>query len=304
VDVYGLHVNAKVGTFTIGGYGLYYNMNTYPFFAATNGAGYPAGFPTTLYALVQGTQQSDMWWLGLYADGKAGPVNFNFDFVYDRGKVESRTVGIKEVKYRGFATRLKVDFPWEKFNFGAVGLYGSGSDKNKTDANGFANGTNTKVGSFVVPVGSENGAISGESVMLSWYAGSTGGVGWADNHNYNQLCRGSSGGIWFAKAYTSVKAAPWYKVTLQGLYIGDTTKHGNTFGSAVKTGTAILRDDSDIGWEFDLVNELQIYKNLKWEIAGGILFAGDAMEFKRTGVNANDSPKNPWAIVTRLTYNF
>jgi hypothetical protein len=290
VDVYGLHVNAKVGPFTIGGYGLNYNMNTYPFNAATS------------------NQKANMWWLGLYADGKAGPVNFNFDFVYDRGKVEDRTV-VQDVKYRGFATRLKLDFPWEKFNFGGVGLYGSGADKNKTGDDGVpgeltASGAVTsKVGSYVVPVGSENGAISGESVMLSWYAGSTGGVGWADNHNYNQMCRGSSGGIWFAKAYASVKAAPWYKVTLQGLYIGDTTKHGNTFGNAVKTGTSTLRDDKDIGWEFDLVNELQIYKNLKWEIAGGLLFAGDAMEFKRsTGVN--DSPKNPWAIVTRMTYNF
>jgi hypothetical protein len=31
-DVYGLHVNAKLGTFTVGGYGLWYNMNTYPFY--------------------------------------------------------------------------------------------------------------------------------------------------------------------------------------------------------------------------------------------------------------------------------
>ena len=30
VDVWGLHVNAKLGTFTVGGYGLYWRMNTYP----------------------------------------------------------------------------------------------------------------------------------------------------------------------------------------------------------------------------------------------------------------------------------
>ena len=29
-DLYGLHVNAKLGTMTVGGYALYYNMNTYP----------------------------------------------------------------------------------------------------------------------------------------------------------------------------------------------------------------------------------------------------------------------------------
>lgn len=36
VDVWGLHINAKLSTFTIGAYGLYYNMNTYPFNVSTN----------------------------------------------------------------------------------------------------------------------------------------------------------------------------------------------------------------------------------------------------------------------------
>jgi len=300
VDVYGLHANAKLGTFTIGGYGLYYNMNTFPFFVSQ----VTAGIPASLYPLGQGTQEAAMWWWGVYADGKAGPVNLNFDFIIDRGKVQSKlTPSADDVKYRGWTTRLKVDYPYEMFNLGVVGVYGSGADRNKTDADGYANGTNTKVSSFVVPVGSEAGAISQESVALSMYAGSTGGIGYAATHNYNQMCKGATGGIWFAKLYGSYKATPWYKVTLQGLYIGDTTKHGNTIGTAVNTdGT--LRDDKSIGWELDLVNELQIYKNLKWEIAGGFLVAGDGMDFKKTGVNANKSMDNPWAILTRLTYTF
>ena len=32
VDIWGLHANAKLGTFTVGGYGLAYRMNTYPLF--------------------------------------------------------------------------------------------------------------------------------------------------------------------------------------------------------------------------------------------------------------------------------
>jgi hypothetical protein len=296
VNIYGLHANAKLGTFTIGGYGLYYNMNTYPFYVSQT-------VIAPITQSIQGTQEADMWWWGIYADGKAGPVNLNFDFIIDRGKVQSkRTPTVDDVKYYGFATRLKVDYPYELFNIGVVGVYGSGADKNKTDADGFANGTNSKVGSFVVPVGSESGAISGESVLLSMYAYSSGGTGWAINHNYNQLCRGPSGGIWFAKLYGSVKATPWYKVTLQGLYIGDTTKNGNTFGTAVKTN-GTLRDDKDIGWELDLINTLQIYKNLKWEIAGGVLFAGDAMDMKRTATT-NASFRNPWSITTLLIYNF
>ncbi|MCJ7746479.1 MAG: hypothetical protein MUP27_01945 [Desulfobacterales bacterium] len=296
VNIYGLHANAKVGTFTIGGYGLYYNMNTFPFYVSQT-------VIAPITQSIQGTQEADMWWWGVYADGKAGPVNLNFDFIIDRGKVQSkRTPTVDDVNYRGWTTRIKVDYPYEKFNLGVVGVYGSGADRNKTDADGFANGTNSKVGSFVVPVGSESGAISGESVLLSMYAFSSGGTGWAINHNYNQLCRGPTGGIWFAKLYGSVKATPWYKVTLQGLYIGDTTKNGNTFGTAVKTdGT--LKDDKGIGWELDLINTLQIYKNLKWEIAGGVLFAGDAMDMRRTATT-NGSMSNPWSITTLLIYNF
>ena len=54
----------------------------------------------------------------------------------------------------------------------------------------------------------------------------------AVNHQYAQASKGPFGGTWFAKLYGSYKVTPWYKVTLQGLYIGDTTKHGNTFGTA------------------------------------------------------------------------
>ena len=64
-----------------------------------------------------------MWWFGAYADGKAGPVNLNYDFVYDYGSVDERQsmiAGLHNVNYRGWATRIKIDYPWEKFNFGGV----------------------------------------------------------------------------------------------------------------------------------------------------------------------------------------
>ena len=44
---------------------------------------------------------------------------------------------IPDVKYRGWAGRVKVDFPWEKFNFGMVGMYASGADANKTSTRGY-----------------------------------------------------------------------------------------------------------------------------------------------------------------------
>jgi hypothetical protein len=300
VDVYGGHVNAKIGPVTAGGYALYYHFNQYPFTNLNNDA--------------------DIWWFGAYADGKMGPVNLNFDFIYDRGTIERKGLSaVRDVKLRGWTTRAKVDFPWEKFNFGVVGNYSSGVDTKKTDSLGlpgntvaFGGGlaaTSTKVGSYVVPVGSEAGAIYGESVVMFSFGANRGTTGIANSNNYTQVSRGGPGGTWLGKAYASFKPTPWYKVTVQGMYIGDTTKNGNTFGTARKpaaVGTA-LRDDKDIGWEADLINEIQIYKNLSFVIAGGYLWAGDAMDFFRSTVGVtpiNESPKNPWMVTTVLTYSF
>ena len=169
-------------------------------------------------------------------------------------------------------------------------------------------------------------------VVYSMEPGSTGGYGIAESANYAALSRGGFGGTWFAKLYASMKLMPWYKVTVNALYIGDTTKNGDTFGNSVKyiqaiptrftslgipAGTTFLRDNTDIGWEFDLINEIWIYSNLRLFVGAGYLFAGDAMDVKMNhnalgnfgsftsgSVPGNRKADNPWAIRTRLMYTF
>jgi hypothetical protein len=301
-DVYGISVNAKFGTITAGGYAFNFNMNTYPFTSVQS-----AYTATPTY-------EANFWWLGLYMDGKLGPVNVNFDFVYDTGKVDARlNPAIHDVKYSGWATQVKVDYPWEKFNFGVLGMYATGADMNKTSSTGLPGtatgiGTaSTKVGSYVIPPGSEEWAAWGESMIFSnnFITATALPLGmWPSLGTYpNQVNRGAIGGTWVAKLYASVKATPWYKVTLQGLYIGDTTKHGNTLGDARRADNR-LRDDKTIGWEFDLINEIQIYKNLKWSVGAGILFAGDALDQYGGATNPHASFKDPWILATKLRYDF
>jgi hypothetical protein len=304
-------------------------MNTYPLLYATGVSwgtvgGVPASTSSSYGVYVAGTQRADFWWLGAYMDGKLGPVNLNLDFVYDRGKVEQKlrtsSTIVEDVKYRGWAGRIKFDFPWEKFNFGAVGMYASGSDANKTSTRGLPGDPvaqpnlssiiSKKVSGYVVPPGSEQSPGSQESIVMysCFNAVADGGTGIAQVGNYYQVHRGAFGGTWFAKLYGSAKLTPWYKATLQGLYIGDNTSHGNTFGTARKNPTAastaqILRDDKTIGWEFDIINEIDIYKNLKFFAGFGYLFAGDGLDVYN-GVNRNFSPKNPWNLTTRLLYTF
>jgi len=303
-DMYGLHANAAIDKLTVGGYFLYYNLNTYPLLVNQ-----PITTVSGLSRNAFGTQSADFWWLGLYADGRVGPVNINFDFIYDGGKVKSRISDVSDVKYRGFATRLAVDYPWEQFNFGIIGAYGSGADTQKTSSSGLAGSTtfdgddSTKVGSFVIPPSSESPAAFGESIVLfsSWINRGDSGIG--STFNYNQVNKGGLGGLWYTKVYGSYKPTPWYKITLSGLYIGDTTKHGNTFGNARNDAGDALRNDKKIGWEADLVNEIQIYKNLKFAIGFGYLWAGSAMDLYN-GLDANYSPKNPWQITSNMTYFF
>jgi hypothetical protein len=308
-DVWGVHANAKISTFTVGGYFMYYNMNTYPLNV----------FTTT--AAVDNSYDARFWWAGIYADGKAGPVNINLDFIYDRGKVEpsGNFVGTggfpDDVKYRGWAAYGKVDYPLDMFNFGLVAWYGSGADKEDTSASGLpgsfvadpvlaaAGVTSSKVRSFVIPPGSESGAAFGESLVLfsSWVNRGNTGIG--NTINYNQVHRGGIGGTWAAKVYGSYKATPWYKVTLAGLYVGDTTKSGDTFGDS-RDSLGRLKDSSTIGWEIDLYNEFQIYKALKWTVAGGYVFPKDGLKFFDTVEGRNRKLDHPWLITTNLTYTF
>ena len=312
VDVYGLTATAKVGAISVGGLVYYYNMNTYPLntYTSTYGA-------TNAYT-------SDMWWFGVNSDGKLGPINFNFDFVYDYGNVEFRrntalatlaAAAKRKVDYRGFATQLKITYPWEKFAFGALGMYATGADLKKTSryglpgdtvAYGSAYGYTKKVGSYVTPPGSEEWAIWGESMVFNnnYISGTALPSTLTPLGQYgNAMTRGAIGGTWVAKLFASVAPVPWYKVTLQGMYIGDTTKHGNTLGDNFKR-SGLLKDDSDIGWEVDLLNDIQIYKNLKWSVGAGMLFAGDAFRQGTASSKRGSLPENPWIIATKLRYDF
>ncbi len=296
VDVYGLQTRIKLDKVTVGGYALYYNMNTYPLNAVSLNYG-------------DGSQEADLLWLGVFADGKTGPVDFNADFIYDTGKVsDPRAPSLPEVKCRGWMTYLKIDYPWEKYNFGVVGLYASGADTQKTSSTGLpgtvtsTGAISTKIDSYVVPPSSEEPGLFGESVVFygTWVNRSASGIG--NGGGQFIINRGAIGGTWMAKLYGSYKVAPQLKITLQGLYIGDTTQNGNTVGNAVKSDGK-LRDDKSIGYEADIIGELMIYKNVKFSAGLGYLWAGDGLDLKKTSTT-NIEPKNPWQLTTNLTYIF
>jgi len=92
------------------------------------------------------------------------------------------------------------------------------------------------------------------------------------------------------------------------MYIGDTSQHGTTFGYALNWGgslsTSTLQGGKTIGWEADLINEWQVYRNLMFRFGGGYLWAGNALKFFNPVTLENDRPHNPWIITSALTYSF
>jgi len=298
-NLYGIDVLAKISTITVGGYAVYFNMNSYPV-----GDGEPS-------------YSSEVGWYGVYANGKLGPVNLSGDLIINRGEIEDRRDTLargRDVKLRGWGGILRVSYPWEKFNFGFSSIYGSGADQNKTSSNGLpgsyvasGSGTSRKVGAYIVPAGTEGSP--GHSIILA-------GNGIINRSNTGfepgastSHARAAFGGLLINKLFGSIQVTPIYKVTVEGMYVRDTTKHGNTIGNARKAPYAStnMRDDKSIGWEFDLYNEVKLYKNLTFALGGGILFAGKAMDYWDTSSTLTDknvSPKNPWIIATSITYSF
>jgi hypothetical protein len=236
----------------------------------------------------------------------------NLDFIYDYGFVASKAAVApdpRSVRYQGWLLHGKVDYAIEKANIGVLAYYASGADAENTSISGLpgtaaAAGKNTRrVTSYIIPTSSESGAAYGESAVFYSFWLTRGDAGIANNLNYTQSCRGGLGGTWMMKLYGSYVIFPDFKMTLQGMYIGDTTKNGNTLGSARGSGT-VLKDYSYIGTEFDLIGEWQVYKNLAFRAAYGYMFAGPAMKVWNPSTSSNHMIQNPWGFYTNLTYSF
>jgi len=303
-DVFGANLIAKVSTMTLGAYGMFYDMRTYPLTAVSVTTSDP-------------TNKARMYWFGGYADGKLGPMNMLADFVMDKGAVKTYADGAQpDVNYQGWASRLKLSLPVEMFEIGMQGMYASGSDLTKTSGTGTpgstvsntaaGGGASYKVGSYVLPPASNNESSFGAQGTGMFYSNPlTGRTPAFNTGNATSMYRGALGGTYFIEAFASMKLAPWYKVTFLGEYIGDTTTNGNTLGTAQKKGSTQLRDDNFIGWELGLFNEIQIYKNLSWGTVFSYLIAGDALDIRGTGAPGdNISPDNPWFVGSIVKYTW
>ena len=244
-------------------------------------------------------------------DGKAGPVLLNFDFCYDWGSIKDRrdlAVQAEKVKMSGWGAILNVGFPWEKFLFGLQGIYGSGADQAETAANplpgapvGSGPGVTTKNKAFTVPGGTE--ASNSHALVIDGAGINRGNTGFQPAADFHS--RSGFGGLWIAKLYGAFQVSPIFNTRLELMYVGDTTKNGNTIGNSKGTD-GLPTDDNQVGIEVDWLNSLSLYKNLTWQFGIGYLFGGDALSYAVIGAanGTNKKPDDPFVITTNLTYSF
>ena len=157
-DVFGAQLIAKVDKLTLGAYGVFYDMRTYPLASVTLSSADPSF-------------KARMYWFGGYAQGRMGPINMKADFVMDKGKVKDfGAVAHDDVKYQGWAARLRLAIPVEMFEVGAQGMYATGSDTKRDNGTGLPGGS-TKVGSYVIPPGSEENTSFGTNGSGFFFGG-------------------------------------------------------------------------------------------------------------------------------------
>ena len=246
--------------------------------------------------------EGTIWWLGLYSDGKVGPVSYKFDFIYDTGKENSKVLGQVDYKYSGWFTRAVLTYPYDKFTFGLAGLYASGDNYEK-----LAKG---KVKGFVLPYRSGPMGAQAESLIVGsgWEVGPgpAGDVGYTTNPfaktkiGHNLLASEGWPGMWGLRLFSYYKANKWLTLAGQIAYWGDTSKKGDSFEQWLGAGTKD-KDEDEIGWEVNVGAKIDIYKNLTLRTVFGYLFAGDAMDMKEVRGKKID---DPFAWVTTLVFTY
>ena len=245
-------------------------------------------------------EDADFYWIGVNADGKIGPASFKADFIYLDGEVEQRvaTAANPDLDYSAWLFYADASVPISMFTVGATFMYATGNDLSEVGASQDRDG-------YVIPPGSEANPVLG---VVFWASAEHDGI---------DICGGSNGartgndtvqprwygGLWTVKGYASIKPLDWLKVTGFAMYIGDTVDNGNAIGNA-RTAAGLPEDDDYIGIEVGAIADIKIYKELVYSVGVGYLFAGDALDSWNAGTARNESPNDPWAIISQLLYKF
>ena len=277
MDSYGASVNVPAGPVSISAWEMYYKIRDNASFVGVSGDS--DGFHS---------------YTGIGMRGTFGPVAVTGDFVY----------GMRDVSYHydagtfdgeetsGWVGRINAAIPVGMLTVGADFCYATGDDLNDV-------ATKREWSGYKYPIPVQNHFGINVASMLD-----AGLVFYPSGINVFPALTNGPLGNWHARAFAQAKPLDWLTVQVSGMYIADNVDNGDLLGTSRDLTTGLLEDNSDIGIELDLVTKIKIYDNLNYEIAAGILFAGDALDQFDTATGTNDEPDDPWVILSGLTYFF
>jgi hypothetical protein len=285
VDAFFGDIAIPIGPVRVGGFVWYENHNMW--------------WPTDAGVQPPGQRShADIYWLGVYADGKVGPVGLQFDFVYNGGDInyDDILVGWLDQDIEAWALRGVLDVsPMDRLKVGIGALYATGEDPNSNDLEQFrsVNGWELHGRQQGLPALQDFLLLTDGLMGCVPFRGP--GIGFIGGPSY-------LGGVWYVRGFADFMATDWLRLVANVGYIGDTNDHSNRFGSARKADGITLRDDDSIGVEMDFGFNIALYKNLQWGMAFGYMIGMDALD-AWNGV-ANDSPANPWGLTSAILYTF
>jgi hypothetical protein len=278
-----------IGPVRVGTYIWYENFGEFPLF----GFGFPSG----------ARDEAQIYWLGVYADGKIGPVGLQFDWVYNGGSIDYDASGWggfppRDQDIEAWAIRGVVDIsPIPRLTVGVGALYATGEDASTNDLEQFrsVNGWEGMGRQQGLPALQDFLLLTDGVMGIVPFRGP--GVGWVGGPNY-------LGGLWYVRGFAQYMATDWLRLVANFGWIGDTNDDSNRIGTARRPDGITLRDDDDIGFEMDFGFNIALYKNLQWGVGFGYLFPGDAMDYWDAANGVNDDPADPWALTSAILYTF
>jgi len=279
MDSYGASVNVPVGPVSISAWEMYYKIRE------------DAADDRTVVGVTGSTGFHSYTGLGMR--GTFGPVGVTGDFVYGMREVDySTTVGVSDDEsVGGWVARVDASIPVGMFTVGGGFMYATGDDLNDV-------ATKREWSGYKYPIPARN--------YFALNVATLGDVGLVYFKSYTMVfpgLTGTAGGDWYARGFARFKPLDWLTVSLNAMYIGDNVDNGDKLGDA-RDAAGNLEDNSDIGIEVDVVATIKIYDNLNYEIGAGYLSAGDALDRWDAATGTNDSPDDPWVILSCLTYAF
>jgi hypothetical protein len=291
-NLFGVDINAAIGLIKPG---IFFAMQHQP----------------QLYNVGAAEGNRNLWWVGPYIDAKIGPVDLNFDYIYNAGYDynEGGTINVFDVsnpaplnltllrtysvKHDAWLLRGQVAYTINKFKFGLGGLYGTGDNLSTPD----------KFEGYMIPFRSEACKFNEDFLVLTGDWGLRQPYGTTNVGGFFKAWSNTGQGVWYLRGFADYQVTDWLKLKVNAGYIGDTSHGQASEALGVRGGDEFgtdREDDDSIGWEMDAGIQINVYRNLYLDTAFGYLIAGKALAGQFNGFRAQD----PWAWATSLSYVF